>query len=152
MNKKFKEYLEDIGMTRTLINKVEEEHNVLLRLFDFDCEDLIVEDYINEDGSKVYKNILLFCENYIHEVTDFIEKPKYSKTYMADQVNNIEVQIKDFIIGEKTKRNSVIKIQLYRKDSEIRIYEINGTGENCKYIIDILRNYIDTCYSMKKDK
>ncbi|MDW7730368.1 MAG: hypothetical protein SCJ94_10245 [Bacillota bacterium] len=152
MNKEFKVYLEDIGMPGELIKKVEKEYDTLLSLFSFDCKDLIVEDFVNEDGNRTYKHILLFCEKYIYEVTNFIEKPKYSKTYMANQVHVIDVQIEDFDIEKRSTRKSIIKIQLQRIYSDLRGYEINGTGENCKYIIDILKNYIDTYYCMKEVK
>ncbi len=59
MKDEFLEYLESIGMTKTLCKRVETIYAFYTEICPDEITDIFITDYIKEDGTREYQNLWL---------------------------------------------------------------------------------------------
>jgi hypothetical protein len=139
MKEKFHEYLKVIGMTQTLINRVETLYIFVSGKCPDEIEDIFVTDYINEEGARVYESLWFFSSKYCIEAHMFISQEYFDITPTRNRVVRWEMKKQEYDFTKATEKS-----RLYlavRLDTGISC-SFKVSKENCDYFKDIFSKYI----------
>lgn len=149
MKGEFIKYLNEIGITGALIPKIEEIVTYYEKFLGYQLDDIIVSDYLNQDGSRVYENVWFFNKELCFEAKQFLTQEDYDTDIVINSVEWFSMQKTDYdIVNGKATEKSRMSIEFGLHDG--RSGEIKASRENCKYLAAILKKYIQPNYATKK--
>jgi hypothetical protein len=141
--KRFTDYLTLIGMTeKAFVSRVEHGLARLNAVSPERIDDIVVEDLVQEDGTRRYLHISAFSKNYIHDVDSFLTQDGVTVYSLAAGVIRMRVDTTNYEF-EKAKAESRIHVDftLARHRAETS-WTLQGTGSNCDHVWSIVKKYI----------
>lgn len=79
MKKEFVEYLKSIGITSEVyLKRIETLMEIHLDLCQDEIEDIFVDEYIKEDGTREYEDITFYSEQYNFGAIQFLTNNDFS--------------------------------------------------------------------------
>lgn len=130
-------YFDLIGMDAELKQKADQIKNNLNCLTGFNPQKVFITEYLRSDQTKVFENMIFLSNGVIYEVKNFFTEERYT-LYKIDS-NVVSVQIMkndhDFKTFNTTSRIHARVIFGYGTDLTLK-----GTGENCRFLIDLLNS------------
>ncbi len=139
MKKEFIDYMEIIGMPKVFIDRAGTIHDFFNMLYPETIDDIFIEDYIDDEGSRIYKNLVFYTKSAIvFEVENFITEEKYSIFSNCERIlwYDITKSNYDFIEANEKSR---LYIEL-RTTTNSHI-SLKASKENCNYLRDIFNKY-----------
>lgn len=140
MEEKFVKYLGSIGMTTLISQRVETIYKFYGKALKKEITDIIVSDYLNQDGTREYDNLLLFSEKCIMEAKRFIIEDDFDIAPFKSRVKYWNIKKKDYDF-EKATEKSRLNLD-FSLDTGIAC-TIKASKENCDYLRDIFYKYIE---------
>lgn len=141
MKEDFKEYLMDLDMKNTLIDRVEKIMMFFEEVYPAkDVEDIFVEEYITQHGSREYGSLQLFSNDLIFEAKNFAkDMDDFSYYPLNNHIKLIRITKEkyDFLKATPDSRFNLY----FNIDSEV-FYELKSTQENCDHLKTIFMKYI----------
>ena len=139
MKEKFKEYLESIGITEILSNRIENIYEFYRDMCSDEITNIFVTDYIKRDGTREYENLWFFSQKYAMEAKLFIEKDDFDITPIRKRIVYWEIQKQNYNF---TKAGEKSRLYLeFRLDTGMG-GELKASKKNCDYLREIIREYI----------
>jgi len=139
MKEEFKKYLESIGITEALSNRIETIYEFYREICPDEITNIFVTDYIKEDGTRENENLWFFSQKYAMEAKLFIEKDDFDISPIRNRIYYWIVQKQNYDFkkaGEKSRL--YLKFSLDTGVSG----ELKASKENCDYLRNIIREYI----------
>jgi len=139
MKDEFITYLESIGITEPIRDRVETIHEFYRKTFSEEITGIFVSDYLKEDGTREYESLCFFSEKYFMEAKEFITKDDFDITPIKSRIYywNIQKQDYDFEKAtEKSRLNLGIAVDTGTRGS------FKASKENCDYLKDIILKYV----------
>jgi hypothetical protein len=96
MREEFIKYLESIGITKALQERIETIYECCKELCPDEIMGIFITDYIKEDGSREYENLWFFSEKNCMEAKQFITQDDYDIIRIKKRVNCLNIQKQDF--------------------------------------------------------
>ncbi len=142
MKAEFKNYLELIGLTGVIINRVEEIYQFYensLKILGEDILDIFVTDYVSKEGLREYENLWFFSKNYIMEAKLFLQQDDFDLAPIAKKIKYIQVKKNDY---DFIKLNDKSRLYILYSTSTLSKGQFKASKENCRYLRDIYLKHI----------
>lgn len=140
MKEEFKNYLNDIGFTQIVINRVEEIHEIIESIFSIEITDIFVEDYI-KGSEREYDALYFFSENLSISAVNFRVEAEFRAIYLSEHIVNMRVLLNDYNIkDEEFNDNSKLIVEI---ETDQETYDsLKSAKNNCNYLKKILTKYL----------
>lgn len=142
MKKEFVIYLESIGLSGTVLGKVEDAYNFYSKFLEYEIKDIFVSEYLNQDGSRVYENLWFFSENFCGEAKFFLTKEDYDSDIIKKSISTFSIKKTDFDIITCTPIASSRLHLTFNFLNGLRAGDMKASKENCKKLSEIFVTYI----------
>lgn len=139
MNSKFKEYLSELGMGNILIDKVEESFLFFETNFIEEIEDIFVEEYITQDGSREYISVQFFSSEHVFEVQNFMITNELTCFPYINCINTIHIIKEDYDFNEA---NDNSKFEIKYSTDRGTITTLKSSKRNCDHLKNIFEKYL----------
>jgi len=132
-------YFSIIGMDNEMKDKVDSIKGNLSGIVGFAPQKVFVCDYIKTDGTRVFENILFFSNDIVFEVKNINADERYNIIKLTNKVAALQ-----FLKNDNNLRsfNDDSKLHLRVVMSNDLELELKATGENCKYLMEIINAYL----------
>jgi len=141
MKEEFYRYLESVGITKVLISRIEYLYNVLNSLIDEELEDIFINEYIKEDGSRQYEHLKYFTKNYFISAINFINLDNYSISLKTSEMSLIKLESINYDFKEATTNSRLTLTCRYVGQGDI-ILILKASGSNYDRLINIYNKHI----------
>lgn len=134
------DYLDEILVSRTTRARIRELQEQLSRLFPGDTvEDILLTDYVNDDGVRQFENLWFFTARSIHEARLFQEQDDidWLPRPVSAQYSHFESQNYDFDAATDASR-----LKAYVAIGTTFNVTMKASGRNCDYMLQVLRTYV----------
>ena len=139
---KYLKYLESIDIkTEELINKFTTVHDYCQKVCPYEFEDLFIDEYINEDGIRVYESISFFSREYVVAALLFSKQNELIIGKLGTHRFELKFKSKDYNF---TKATGQSRLSLERRDPSTRaiVGWFKASKENCDTLMNILKKYV----------
>lgn len=140
MKEKFVEYLSNIGVSETVVKRVELIHNEMVFLFGVDDFDNILICDINNNGVREFTSLWFFSSSMAYECKNFMNAADYDVTPIGGSVVYFNMVKDQFNFGEEPDSNSQVTINALSINGKITM-NFHVTGVNCGYALKIAKEY-----------
>jgi hypothetical protein len=138
---KFIPYLKEIDIVSSvLLKRIEFIYTLVSDMCPDKIEDIFIDDYLKEDGTRDYEDLWFFSNLYSLEAKKFLTQIDLDITPMKQQIVYWSVQVQDFNFKESSEKS--------RFSLHFRVLEGGITGDlkaskrNCDYLQVIAVKYI----------
>lgn len=130
----YTDYCKEIGIQKPVLEKIDE----ILEIFNFilpgeTLEQIFVNDYINEDGTREYSSLIILSNNSICEAKDFMNS--YKMDWISRENRKIrywDLNSKDNKLNQITESSRMsINIMF---DDKIEL-DIKASKVNCRHML-----------------
>jgi hypothetical protein len=139
---KFKEYLTKIGITDPLCQRIDalfEIAGVMYGAQVGDTTDILVTDYIQADGSRVYAGIDFYFKDYVISSMDLTGDVVLNIGRIRKNVVFIQTKAKDYDFKKATEKSRLYVTCHYTSANSS---DFKASKENCDYLKEIIRKYV----------
>lgn len=140
---RFKEYLTKIGITDPLCQRIDAIFGLAAEMYGAraeDTTDILITDYIEADGSRVYAAVDFYSEDYVISSFDLTGDVDLRISKIRKNVVFIHVKAKDYDPKKATEK-SRLYVTCYYTSPGVRS-EFKAAKENCDYLREIIRKYV----------
>lgn len=139
MEEKMTQYLKSIGITEVIEKRVNELLTQVENLTKEKAVDILVNEYVNEEGMKIYEHLRVWTDNYKMIIPNFLTESQFNISPIDEYLSMIKVTARDFdFITPSTTSRIFIEGRPIQPDVHIRM---KGSGTNCKHVIEMFRKY-----------
>jgi len=143
MKQEFKTYLDEIGVTGQLVDKVQAIYNYYTEFLKVEIQDIFVSEYVNSEGLRTYESLWFFNDSYCFEAKQFISNEDYDMDYYNNEIFSFNVNKRDFdIVNLNFNDNSRMNLTFYL--NSVRGGSIKASKSNCKKLAEIITTFILT--------
>ena len=140
MKAEFKEYLKLIGINE--VNYLERIETIIKVHYDIcqeEINDIFVDEYIKEDGTRDYDDISLFSNNYNFGAIRFLTEDDFFITKRMKNVTIVRIKKKNYDFKKATE-SSRLNIEIRHNNDVHGI--LKASKENCDHLKHIYFKYI----------
>lgn len=127
-------YLEAIEMPEPFRKRVFTAYEFYLKICAEKIIDVLVSDYLNEDGTRQYENLSFFSETYCMEAKQFITQDDFDITPIV-KMNYLRIQKNNYDFSKATEKSKLYVF--FGMETRVR-GEFKASKENCDYLKDII--------------
>ncbi len=138
MKDEFTTYLRDIEMDETLIRRVIQLYDAYEPIFPTTPSHIFVEDYINDEGGRVFEHLNIFADRCWLSFDSFVTQEKLNISWLGVKITIAEIDMKDYDFKHSNQR-SRLTIQVNFTDQKGGI--LRGARNNCDYLARIIKEY-----------
>jgi hypothetical protein len=141
MKKQFSDYITAIGLTESLVKRVETIYDFYANLLKIDIEDIFVTDFIDKEGVRHYQNLWFFSKNYWMEAKGFVSSDNFDSMNIVSVIVYwvIEKTEYDFV---KATEKSRLSINVHPSVFELPSTDFKASRENCDFLRDLFLKHI----------
>ncbi len=141
MKENFEKYLRAIGITKPLAERIGIIYDFFLEIHPFEIDDIFVEEYLKEDGTRIYENLIFVSKKIYVEATRFIERDKMLIIPIYKKIISYGIEKQDYDFKTVTAK-SRLKINFSTPRTIPGEVSLKASRENCEYLKDIYHRYI----------
>jgi hypothetical protein len=143
MKEHFATYLKAIGMSDTLLGRVQTIYDFFKEICPEDISSIFVDDIIKEDGTREYETLYLFARRFLMEAKHFITQDQFEMALLDQQVFHWSVEKQDYDFRNATEK-SRLHITIYL-GTRIQA-DFKGAKNNCDFLKEIFRAHFVTSF------
>lgn len=140
MKDEFVDYARSIGLGDPLIAQVERFHRWGSELVSEEIQGIFIDDFVQEDGTRIYGGVWFFTEEYVMETGVLTTDLSFDCVPTKGRVVRWDITVSDYDFGQATTKSRM----------SLRVdfpwIGINGTmratHKNCEQLTTILRKHI----------
>lgn len=136
---KFEAYLDDIGISSPIKNRIKAIVFEYEMLIGQNIDDIFVSEYLNSEGGKELESMWLFNEHCLMEAKSFINSDDFDIAPFSNGICHLEVK-KDNFDFKSVNDKSRLTVELRLKT--LVSGEFKATGKNCIHLFQILKKYL----------
>jgi hypothetical protein len=107
---------------------------------DTDFIDVTINDYIEKDGSRKLQSIRFYSEKITVKVNNFTEDNyNFVIAHGQKSIDQVKIETKDY---DFVRANDNSRLSIVAKFSIGTYTDLKGSGNNCDYLFDIYKKYI----------
>ncbi|GAI51330.1 unnamed protein product, partial [marine sediment metagenome] len=131
MREEFIKYLESIGITKALRERIETIYECCKELCSNEITGIFITDYIKQDGSREYENLWFFSDKNCMEAKQFITTDDFDITPIKKRINYWTIQKQNYDFKKATEKSRLfLRVKF---DAEMA-GEFKAAKENCDYL------------------
>jgi len=134
-------YLNCIGMSEAVVNRVSCIYNEITQLFATkEIEAALICD-VNNNGLREFTSLWFFTSSMAYECKRFMVSDDYDVTPIEKNVVYFNIIKDKYSFDKDPEDNSQVTMNALSINGKITM-NFHVTGENCKYAIEIARNFL----------
>ena len=141
MKKEFIDYLESIGITSALQERIETIHEAYAQICTDEIKDIFVTDYIKGDGEREYVNLWFFSDNNCMEAKNFISADDLDITPLKG-IFYVRLLKTDYDFKKASEKSRLSVTCLFGETTDSISGEFKASKENCDYLRNLIRKYL----------
>ncbi|MEL4305650.1 hypothetical protein [Methanococcoides sp. LMO-2] len=138
---KFIEYLEKIGIGDTLQKKINYIYDFYREVCNEEIKDIFINEYLTEDGERVYENLFLFSDTFIMEAKNIMKEDDFDMTPLKNRITYWQIRKVEYDFIESNEKSRMYLQVLFDKKIE---GAFKASKENCDALKNIIMTYIVT--------
>jgi len=136
---KFIPYLKDIDITtRAYLQRIESIYELCCFMCPEKIEDILVEDYIKEDGAREYGDLNFFSKGYCLSAREFLIKDEIYLASIAKRIIGLHITVTAFNFKQASTKSRLNVA--FRTITDIE-GDFKAARGNCKYLLAIIDKY-----------
>lgn len=140
MKKEFVKYLHQIGLSRTLVERVGEIYEWCEALCPDDIDGIFVGDFVSQEGRREYSSLWFFSEGHAMEAKGFVGRDDFDIMTLRDGVAYVQVKKTDY---DSRPAGAASRLNVrFALENRVAYGEIKASGENCDFLMDVLKTYV----------
>ncbi|MBW8042454.1 MAG: hypothetical protein FVQ85_21000 [Planctomycetes bacterium] len=139
MKPEFKQYLNKIGATQPIQERVEHFWHLCSRLAFQPLMDIFIDEYPNQDKTRVYDGLMFYSRYYTFAIPYFLTSEDITILAHYNLQDEIRITVKNFDF-RKTNKDSLMNVELSYEKQTTGSYK--ASQENCIHLVKILRRYV----------
>jgi len=143
MRKEFIRYLESIGVTKPIQERIETIYEAYVEICKDEMKDIFVTDYIKGDGQREYENVWFFSDNNCMEAKNFISRDDFDITPLRG-LFYVRFQKTDYDFKKASEKSRLLVTCLFGETTNAISGEFKASRENCDYLKNLTRKYLVT--------
>lgn len=137
---RFIPYLNEIDIvSNTLLKRIEFIYTLFSDMCPDKIEDIFIEDYLKEDGTREYEDLWFFSNLYCLEAKKFLTQIDLDVTPLKQQITYWSVKIQDFNFKESSEKS---RFSLHFETLRGVTGDFKASKRNCDYLQVIISKYI----------
>lgn len=137
---KFIPYLNEIDIVSSaLLNRIEFIYTLFSDMCPDKIEDIFIDDYLKEDGTRDYEDLWFFSNSYSLEAKTFLTQIDLDITPMKQRIVYWSVKIQDFNFKESSEKS---RFSLHFSMLEGITGDLKASKRNCDYLQGIMVKHI----------
>jgi len=135
----YADYMQSLGITQTIKERVDQLHEVYRAVCPEDITGIVISDFITEEGLREYESLWFFSASYIMEAKLFVTEDNFDMTPLKNAVTYWKVKKQDYDLSHAGEQSRLhLEIQLMRG---ITGY-LKASRENCDHLWSVFVEYI----------
>ena len=140
MKKEFMKYCRDIDIeTKKLQGRIEDCHDVFVKITKETPIDMIIEEYIDKEESRNYTDLTFWSKNYAGSFVNFIEEINVYISNLNNEIEFYRFKPLNYNFNKGTQKSRLI-LEYRTSNHILGIYKV--TKGNCDYLMKIFRKYV----------
>lgn len=140
MNEGFVNYLASIDITGALRERIDSIYGFYVSLCPEEITDLLVTDYVKEDGSREYENLWFFSVSFIMEAKRFVTVDDFDMMPHRRNITYWKIQKSDYDFKKATDKSRLILE--FNVGGALTGGSLKASKGNCDRLRDVLLKYI----------
>jgi len=141
MRKEFVEYLNSIGVTKILQERIATIYEHFEQICPDEITDIFVTDYIKQDESREYEYLCFFSEKYFMDAKQFVAEDDFSINPIKKRLYALNIKKKDYDFKKATEKSRLFLHWYVDIGVGVEI-TLKASKENCDYLRDITLKYV----------
>jgi len=141
MRKEFVKYLDSIGITTILQERIATIHEHFEQICPDEITDIFVTDYIKQDESREYEYLCFFSEKYFMDAKQFAAEDDFSINPIKKRLYGLNIKKKDYDFKKATEKSRLLIHWYVDIGLGVEII-LKASKENCDYLKDIAFKYV----------
>ncbi len=139
MKTTFKSYLEEIELSKTIINRIDELINLYEKHIPEQIIDIFVENIYTEDGNNIYPGLIFFSDNFYMEIPGFIKNNAIGIFPLKNKITAIQLSPENYSF-DKCTGNSRLSVE-FTLGLGLSV-KLHSSFKNCNHLKNRLDKYI----------
>lgn len=139
MEEKKNEYLKSIGISEIVNKRINELIEQVENLSKEKVVDILVTDYVNEDGMRIYENLRVWTDSFKIIIVDFLTESKINLSPKNELLAVVQITAKDFDFLEPSTNSRLYIAAKTYFDNNV---PLKGSGINCAKVMEMYHKYI----------
>lgn len=138
---RFKDYLTEIGVTEPLRQRIDAIFELAAEMYGAivaDTTDILVTDYVQEDGSRVYEGVDFYFKDYVISSLDLTGNTDLRISKINTNVVFIQLRAKDYDFKKATDKS---RLNATCSHTTATVSVFKAAKENCDHLKEIIRKY-----------
>lgn len=132
-------YLKELGTTQIEIDRVGEVLEGFRVLYLEPIDDIMVTDYVNEDGARILENLWFMSPSFLMEAKLFLSQDDYDITPYKNIVKYIDVKKENFDLRKASAKS---RMKVFFLVGTHNNGELKGSQINCEYMCRFVEKYL----------
>jgi hypothetical protein len=142
MKREFEEYLVAIQVPNALKARIETILEYIGAICDEEMVEIFVTDYMKEDGTREYENLLFFSNTFVIESKRFVTDDDLDIALLKDGVYYFSVKTQSYNFQKATEQSRIyMKVMLTSGQPDLGL-DLKGSKENCDYAMRLFQRSI----------
>lgn len=143
MKQEFILYFDLIGITATQVRRIREIENFYSIICPDEIEEVLITDFIDEEGRRQYESLWFFSEKYAMEAKKFLTEDDFDIVPYRRRMEYLNIKKKNYEIGDA---NDASRISVHVNIGAGLARGISGdfqaSGENCEVFWKFTKEYL----------
>lgn len=137
------QYLQSLGLSEILIERAKAVEVFYKTITNHEIDDVVVSEYLQPDGSRVYEGFWLFAGGYVLEAKSFAANDDYDLAPIKKSVRYWNIKKTDYDFNEATDNSRLtVRATLGMGGLGGVSIEIKASKKNCDHLKAIFLKYI----------
>lgn len=133
------DYCKTIGLTEPFLNRLVELYGMVIEVIKEEPVVLLIEDYINEEGTRTYTDATFMGERYVVAINQFLTNDKILLHDAKQKIETILISKQDYNFKKATEQ-SRLNLEVIFRSTDLRGH-YKASKENCDFLLKITRDY-----------
>lgn len=138
----FEKYFEDLSLTAPIRARVEEVLSQIRAVCPEEIVDILISEYVQQDGSQIHQSVWAFSKNLISEggllTGDSI---RFDIVRLDRKVEQVIIDQRDFDWNAPAKVQSRLAVDVRFQLTGL-VAHMQASGSNCEVLRDLIRKYL----------
>ena len=122
------------------MDRVKELYELAVAVMNEEPIDAIIEDYINQDGTRVYSHLTFFSEHYFTGIANFLTEDTIFLHNLSRRIESMYISKRDYDFKQATEKSRLTLNFNYDSNNEMS-GNFTASKENCDHLWTICQKY-----------
>jgi hypothetical protein len=132
-------YCKSIGLTEPFLKRMDEHYEMVIEVIKEEPVEVLIEDYVNEEGTRTYTDATFMSEHYVVAINQFLTSNKMLLHDAKQKIEGIYISKQDYDFKKATEQ-SRLNLEVIFRASNMR-GNFKASKENCDFLWKITRDY-----------